>query len=113
MKMKNCKCLIILMCLLAALGQTAIADDSESQGKNWEFNLAPFYLWGVTIDGDVTVGTNTVAIGGLPAFGINEDWAFYLPVNYVVTWGENFDSQKGQGAFAGYRSRGDDRLRHD
>ena len=97
-KMKNCKCLIILMCLLAVLSQTAIADDSVSQDKNWEFNLAPFYLWGVDIDGDVTIGTNTVPVE-LPfsdiidnleaAFIVHfegmhkSNWGFLVDVNYL------------------------------
>lgn len=73
--MKNCKCLIILMCLLAALSHTAIADDSKPQDKNWEFNLAPFYLWGVTIDGDLTVGTNTAPVElPFPVIGVNFRW---------------------------------------
>jgi hypothetical protein len=28
----------------------------ESKEGNWEFNLAPFYLWAVSIDGDVEIG---------------------------------------------------------
>lgn len=51
------------------------------------------------IEGDVkgTTGTNTVAIGALPAYGINADWSFYLPINYVSTWGKNFDNHQGHG----------------
>lgn len=59
--------------------------------------------WATQIDlqleGDVTRtrGSNTVAIGALPAFGINEDWAFYLPVNYVSTWNSDFNDHTGHG----------------
>ena len=53
----------------------------------------------VQFEGNVkgTTGSITVALGALPAFGINESWSFYLPVNYVSTWGENFDHHQGHG----------------
>ena len=35
------------------------AQDTSPKEKNWEFNLAPFYLWAVSIDGDLTVMGNT------------------------------------------------------
>ncbi|WP_455197045.1 hypothetical protein [Kaarinaea lacus] len=44
-----------------------------------------------------TKGSNTLAIGALPAYGINAEWAFYLPINYVSTWGHNFDKHQGSG----------------
>jgi hypothetical protein len=44
-----------------------------------------------------TKGSNTIAIGAMPAFGISESWSFYLPVNYVSTWGEDFDNHQGHG----------------
>ncbi len=59
--------------------------------------------WATQVDlqgeGEVkgTKGTNTLAIGALPAYGINAEWAFYLPVNYVSTWGEDFDNHRGHG----------------
>ena len=51
------------------------------------------------LEGDVTRtnGSNTVAIGALPAFGINESWSFFLPVNYVSTWSSDFDNHSGHG----------------
>ena len=45
--------LIWLTCL------TANAEETESNG-NWEFSLAPMYLWAVSIDGDQTVKGNDV-----------------------------------------------------
>ena len=59
--------------------------------------------WATQIDlqleGNVTRtdGSNTVAVGALPAFGINEEWAFYLPVNYVSTWNSDFKDHTGHG----------------
>ena len=59
--------------------------------------------WATQIDlqleGEVkgTVGSNTLALGGLPAFAVNENWSFYLPLNYVSTWGEDFEEHQGHG----------------
>ena len=38
---------------------TAFAEEPSSETKNWEFNLAPFYLWAVSMEGEQTVGSNT------------------------------------------------------
>ncbi|TVZ41643.1 hypothetical protein P886_0991 [Alteromonadaceae bacterium 2753L.S.0a.02] len=53
----------------------------------------------VQIEGEVkgTKGSNSVAMGALPAFGINEAWSFYLPVNYVSSWNSDFDKHTGHG----------------
>jgi len=53
----------------------------------------------VQLEGDVTRtnGSNTIAIGALPAYGINESWSFYLPINYVSTWNSDFDNHVGHG----------------
>jgi len=51
------------------------------------------------LEGDVkgTKGTNTIALGVMPAYGINTEWSMYLPVNYVSTWNNDFDRHKGHG----------------
>ncbi|MFC1823039.1 hypothetical protein ACFL9T_10060 [Thermodesulfobacteriota bacterium] len=36
------------------------ADSSDT--KNWEFNLAPLYLWGVNLNGDVAIGPVTAPL---------------------------------------------------
>ena len=30
------------------------AQDTSPKEKNWDFNLAPLYLWAVSVDGDLT-----------------------------------------------------------
>ena len=40
---------------------TAIAGESSDTG-DWDFNLAPFYLWAVSMDGDMTVMGNTAPL---------------------------------------------------
>ena len=44
-----------------------------------------------------TKGSNSLAVGVMPAFGINEQWSFFLPLNYVSSWGEDFDNHQGSG----------------
>ncbi|SLN23760.1 hypothetical protein PSA7680_00965 [Pseudoruegeria aquimaris] len=44
-----------------------------------------------------TDAQNTLSIGALPAFGINEQWSFYLPVNLVNGFDKNFDTHLGAG----------------
>lgn len=44
-----------------------------------------------------TDGQNTLALGYLAAFGINEQWAFYLPLNFVNTWDKKFEKYNGAG----------------
>jgi len=45
-----------------------------------------------------TTGGNTLAVGVLPAFGGGASWSFFLPLNLVSTWGENFKNHQGTGA---------------
>jgi hypothetical protein len=40
------------------------ANSDTATSKDWEFNLAPFYLWAVSMEGEQTVGSNTA----LPKF---------------------------------------------
>jgi len=51
----------IVMMVLVGICPFAQATDS-AEGKNWEFNLAPFYLWAVTLDGDVTMKRQTAPV---------------------------------------------------
>jgi len=43
----------------------ATADSSKESEDNWQFNLAPFYLWGINLEGDLSVGTNQIP-GNVP-----------------------------------------------
>ena len=38
----------------------AVNSYSQSASAEWEFKLAPLFLWGISIDGDASIGT-TVA----------------------------------------------------
>ena len=84
----------IMIFVPAAIG----ADTPMSQDKNWEFNLAPFYIWGVAIDGYQTAGTNTVPVE-VPFSDITDNldaafivhfegmhksnWGFLIDVDYL------------------------------
>ena len=86
---------IVLMFLFFSLGSNALAGETKDQG-NWQFSLAPFYLWGVSIDGDMMSGGSTsdvdVPIGDVftsleAAFIVHFDvlhksnFGFYVDVN--------------------------------
>ena len=89
---------IITVFSLLVFGATnAFAEEAKAE-KSWEFNLAPFYLWGVMIDGDLTLGTNTATldvpfsdiVDNLEAAFIvhfegmhRSNWGFLLDVNYI------------------------------
>lgn len=45
-----------LVALLILLNGSAVSAQDDS---DWQFNLAPFYLWAVNIEGEGTVGNNT------------------------------------------------------
>ena len=76
----------------------AYGEESNSNG-NWDFSLAPMYLWAVSIDGDQTVkgvdvdldvpfsdifdnlnGALTVHFEGL----YQQRWGFFTDLNYIV-----------------------------
>jgi len=96
--MRHWKNVIIIIGIIAIFFQVAIAEEPKNEEKNWEFNLAPFYLWGVTMDGDVTSGTNTVPVeipfsdlaDNLESVFIlhfegmhKSNWGFLFDVNYL------------------------------
>ena len=47
--------LLVSIILLQGVNGPAQAEDTSSEGA-WEFALAPFYLWAVSLDGEVVVG---------------------------------------------------------
>lgn len=59
--------------------------------------------WGTQIDAQFagalkgTDGQNTISLGYMAAFGINEKWAFFLPINFVNTWDKKFENYNGAG----------------
>ena len=42
----------VIVLAVSLIGSTAFAEEPSSGPKDWEFNLAPFYLWAVSIEGD-------------------------------------------------------------
>ena len=103
---------VLLLVAFLMVCPSALAEQT-SEDKTWQFNLAPFYLWAVTIDGDVTLGTNTVPVT-VPfsdifdnlegAFIIHFEamrknkWGFLVDVNYLdVTNGVTLQPGPGPG----------------
>ena len=107
--MKKLKEAIALLILLALFSPIAVAEDASkistdaksdtSPSKDWEFSLAPMYLWAVSIDGDQTVKGNKVDLdvsfsdiwsnlNGALTFhfeGVHKQrWGFLTDLNYIV-----------------------------
>lgn len=93
---------------------TVLSDEKDSGATNgraryfhlfgMDYSIATGYRgWATQVDlqfeGNVkgTTGGNTLAIGALPAFGGGSNWSFFLPVNYVSTWGNKFEHHQGHG----------------
>ncbi|MCP4629854.1 MAG: hypothetical protein GY850_41050 [bacterium] len=51
--------ILMIVIVVSLVWSTAFAEEPSSEKKNWEFNLAPFYLWALSIEGEQTVGSNT------------------------------------------------------
>jgi hypothetical protein len=100
---------IALLVLLALLSPLAIAEEASkistdaksdtSTSKDWEFSLAPMYLWAVSIDGDQTVKGTKVdldvpfsdifdSLNGALTFHFEglykQRWGFFSDLNYIV-----------------------------
>jgi len=95
-----------LLIILAFFGTTTLAQDTSEAGgaKNWEFALAPMYLWAISISGDATVNGKDVDmdvsfsdifddLNGALTFhfeGVHkQNWGFFTDLNYVVLNPEN------------------------
>jgi len=76
----------------------AIGSYSQSASAEWEFKLAPLFLWGISIDGDATIGTtaapldlkfkddvfeNMDAVFTLHFEARNDDLLFFAEYQYV------------------------------
>jgi hypothetical protein len=100
---------IALLVLLALFSPLAIAEEASkistdaksdtSTSKDWEFSLAPMYLWAVSIDGDQTVKGTKVdldvpfsdifdSLNGALTFHFEglykQRWGFFSDLNYIV-----------------------------
>ena len=80
--------------LIVSIGLTPAAKAED----NWEFNLAPLYLWAINIEGDMTIGpvTNSVDVGFDDIFDNLEtvftvhfealhksNWGFLIDTNFL------------------------------
>lgn len=92
---------VTLSVVLIAFGLVCpVASGEEAQSeKNWEFELAPMYLWAVSLNGDLTVKGRQVDfdvsfseifdnLNGAVTFhfeGVRkQEWGFFTDLNYIV-----------------------------
>ena len=95
--------IMILSVIMMLTPAVSSAQDTTPKEKNWEFNLAPFYLWAVNLDGDLTVMRNTVplqadfkeianSLEGLLTVHFegmhNSGWGFLTDVSYLNLGGQ-------------------------
>ena len=88
----------IMVLFVAFVCVPAFGEEAKSN-DNWEFNLAPMYLWAVSIDGDQTVKGITVDmdvpfseifdnLNGALTFHFEavrkQSWGFFADLNYIV-----------------------------
>lgn len=90
---------ILFFMTLSLLGFSSVtfADDT-SKNKDWQFNLAPFYLWAVNLDGDMSAGPASASVKVTfddifdsleSAFIVHfetlykDHWGFLVDVNYL------------------------------
>ena len=88
----------IIMVVVGLVCPMAYGEESNSN-SDWEFNLAPMYLWAVSIDGDQTVEGTKVDLdisfseifddlNGALTFhfeGLHKQrWGFFSDLNYIV-----------------------------
>ena len=92
---KTCLLATIVILLVAhfMIIPSALAEQDKTE-KNWEFNLAPFYLWGFTLDGNIGAGIGTVPVS-IPVSDLvdNLEGAFIVHFEsmYKNRWGFLFD----------------------
>ena len=88
----------VILVVIGLVGPMAYAEESGSN-KNWEFALAPMYLWALSIEGDQTIKGNDVDLdvsfsdiwnnlNGALIFhfeGLHKQrWGFLTDLNYIV-----------------------------
>lgn len=95
--------ILVLLCPLAFAADSSKtstdANSDTSTSKNWEFSLAPMYLWAVSINGNQTVKGNKVDLdvpfsdifdnlNGALTFHFEgvykQRWGFLTDLNYIV-----------------------------
>lgn len=53
---------VVFILIFTLMASSSAFAEQVKDDKNWEFNLAPFYLWAFTMDGDLTSGPVTAPV---------------------------------------------------
>jgi hypothetical protein len=103
---KKIAVLLLFISIVLVLGGSHIAQaENKSNGGDWEFALAPFYLWAVSLDGDVAIGPQDSSVSidfgdifeNLEAVFIVHFETIYK-MNYGVLFDVNFINLGGSGS---------------
>ena len=89
MNKKTIMILVLVSLSMMFFSSTSFAS-KESRQSDWEFNLAPFYLWGISIDGDLTAGPVTAPVN-VPFEDVFDSleaaFIFHFETLYKTRWG--------------------------
>jgi hypothetical protein len=83
----------VLVLMLACFSVSAFAGEQAKEG-NWDFNLAPLYLWMVDMEGDLGIGPVNTGVN-VPFSDIFDNLESVFTVHFEAThrsnWGLFFD----------------------
>jgi len=89
---------VVAMALMLSCFSASVFAEEKSKEGNWDFNLAPLYLWMVNMDGDMVLGPvdtgvtipfedifdNLEAILTFHFEGVHRsNWGFFLDLSYI------------------------------
>jgi len=80
--------------LITVFCTAAEADESSTGQKNWEFNLTPLYLWGASMNGEMTVQDRTQSLeldSGDIFDNLEAVFTLHFEGLYKKKWGFLFD----------------------
>jgi hypothetical protein len=91
--MKKIVITVLLTALLACFSVSAFAGEQAEEG-DWDFNLAPLYLWMVDMEGDIGIGQANLPVD-VPFSDIFDNLEAVFTVHFEAThrsnWGLFFD----------------------
>lgn len=96
MRSRPAQLIVLCLAIVVLFGSSAWAEDSTAEG--WNFDLAPLYLWALSLDGEMAVKGQYTPVdigfgdildqvdfaGTIHFEGRNTNWGFLLDATYVT-----------------------------